>query len=117
MPTLTLRLGIALAVLGLASWAIAGFGSPTALIPTFLGAPIAICGAMTLKKPHKAVIFMHVALVLGIILFLGSASRIPKLDNYGSVKSVSIYLAAALSLVLIVAFFKSFLAARKKKIV
>jgi len=37
MAKLSFRLGIALVVLGVLSWVIAGFESPTALIPAFLG--------------------------------------------------------------------------------
>jgi len=65
MAKLSFRLGLALVILGVLSWVIAGFESPTALIPAFLGAPIAVCGHLTLKKPEKAVIFMHISVVLG----------------------------------------------------
>jgi hypothetical protein len=115
MAKLSLRLGIALVVLGVLSWVIAGFESPTALIPAFLGAPIAACGYFTIQKPEKSVIFMHIAVVLAAILFLGSASRIPSLDEFGSIKSVSIWTAAFISFVLIGAFVQSFLKARAAK--
>jgi hypothetical protein len=115
MAKLTLRLGLALVILGILSWVIAGFESPTALIPAFLGGPIAACGYFTLKKPEKAMIFMHIAVVLAVILFLGSASRIPTLDEFGSIKSVSIWVAAIISFILIGAFVQSFLKARAAK--
>ena len=115
MAKLSLRLGIALVLLGLLSWVIAGFESPTALIPAFLGLPIAACGKLTLKNPEKSMIYMHIAVVCAAILFLGSASRIPTLDEFGSIKSVSIWAAAFISFVLIGAFVQSFLKARAAK--
>ena len=115
MAKLSLRLGIVLVVLGILSWVIAGFESPTALIPAFLGAPIAACGHFTLKNPGKSVIFMHIAVVLAALLFLGSASRIPSLGEFGSIKSVSIWSAAIISFILIGAFVQSFLKARAAK--
>lgn len=115
MAKLSLRLGLLLALLGILSWVIAGFESPTALIPAFLGLPIAACGYFTLKKPEKSMLFMHIAVVLAAILFLGSASRIPSLDEFGSIKSVSIWTAAFISFILIGAFVQSFLKARMAK--
>jgi len=115
MAKLSFRLGLALVILGVLSWVIAGFESPTALIPAFLGAPIAVCGHLTLKKPEKAVIFMHISVVLAAILFLGSASRIPSLEEFGSIKSISIWAATFISFVLIGAFVQSFLKARMAK--
>lgn len=115
MAKLSFILGSALAVLGVLSYVIAGFESPTALIPTFLGLPIAVCGKLTLKKPEKAVIFMHIAVLFAAILFLGSASRIPTLEEFGSIKSVSIWVAAILSFILLGAFVQSFLKARQAK--
>lgn len=115
MTTLTLRLGLALAMIGVASWAISGFGSPTALIPTGLGLPIAACAFLTQKRPHRAIIYMHIAVVFAVILFAGSASRIASMSSYGSIKSLSVLATTALSFVLIAAFVKSFVDARKAK--
>lgn len=115
MAKLSFILGSALVVLGIVSYVVSGFYSPTALIPSFLGAPIAICGKLTLKKPEKAMIFMHIAVLFAALLFLGSASRIPSLDEFGSIKSISIWLSTILSFILLGAFVQSFLKARAAK--
>lgn len=51
--------------------------SITALFPTFFGAPILLCGILALdekKRKHA----MHAAVSIGLLGFLGSASRLPK---------------------------------------
>ena len=115
MAKLSFILGTALVLIGVLSYVISGFYSATALIPSFLGLPIAVCGKLTLKKPEKAMIFMHIAVLFAALLFLGSASRIPTLEEFGSIKSVSIWLSAILSFILLGAFVQSFLKARAAK--
>ena len=51
-----------------------GSESVTALIPAFLGAGIAISGALAMKPSLRA-IFAHIALVLGALGFLAGLGR------------------------------------------
>lgn len=69
MAKITIGFGVALIVLG-----IIGFlphRAPTALIPTYIGAALAICGAIALK-PEMRKHAMHAAVILGLIGFLGA---------------------------------------------
>ncbi|MGA0334323.1 MAG: hypothetical protein ACO3N7_11580 [Kiritimatiellia bacterium] len=115
MSKLSIYIGGLLSVIGLLSFVATGFESPTALIPLFVGAPIAVCGALTAKQPAKAKIYMHIAVGLALLGFLASASRIPSLGDFGDIKSVSIWSMCLLCFILVGAFLQSFLKARMKK--
>jgi uncharacterized membrane protein YadS len=114
MATLSFRLGIILAVLGVVFYTITGFEHWTSLFPTLFGIPIALCGKLTLQKPEKAVIFMHIAVVFAAILFLGSAGRLPSVDAFG-IKGVALWVTTIITFVLMGAFVQSFIKARQAK--
>jgi uncharacterized membrane protein YadS len=114
MATLSFRLGIVLAVLGVVFYTITGFEHWTSLFPTLFGVPIAICGKLTLQKPEKAMIYMHVAVVLAAVLFLGSAGRLPSVEGLG-IKGVALWVTSIITFILMGAFVQSFLKARKAK--
>ena len=72
MPSVTIALGVALIVLGLAGYFLTGAVSVTALIPAAFGLVLAICGAIARdagKRKHA----MHAAVVVALLGFLGSA--------------------------------------------
>jgi hypothetical protein len=72
MPIITILIGAALAGYGAYSYAIAVEKSPTALIPSYIGAAFIVLGVLALKagvRKHA----MHVAAVVGLIGFLGGA--------------------------------------------
>ena len=76
MPKITILLGVLLIVLGLIGffgWQQLGAEkqSPTALIPAFVGLPLVVCGALAMK-PHLRKHAMHIAVVLGLLGFLGT---------------------------------------------
>ena len=76
MANATVALGIVLIVLGLGAYFGTGQQSVTALIPTFIGLPIAVLGFMA-RDPGKRKAAMHVSVVLALLGFLGSARGVP----------------------------------------
>ena len=48
-----------------------GSKSFTSWIPSFIGLPILLAGVLTHKLPSKRKLFMHVAVVFGLLAFLG----------------------------------------------
>lgn len=115
MSRVSIYFGGLLSLIGLLSFVVSGFESPTALIPLFLGLPIAVCGWLTCKQPGKAKIYMHIAVTLSLLGFLASASRIPTLDEFGSIKSTSIWAMAILCFILTGLYVQSFIKARTRK--
>ena len=77
MARFTILLGTILILLGLLSFMNTGRAHPTSLIPSAIGAILAICGALArttdLKKRGLA---MHVAATVGVLGFLGTAKAI-----------------------------------------
>ena len=92
--------------------------SITSFIPAFFGLPILIFGFLTLKFPAKKKVFMHIAVLFGILAFLGG------LDIMRNISSLFDNLWADLSkLMLLITGFsytylciKSFIFARKNRI-
>ncbi len=74
MSKISVLSGVALVILGVGFYVGTGAKSVTALIPAFLGAGIAICGALAMKPSLRAV-FAHIALVLGALGFLAGLGR------------------------------------------
>ena len=48
-----------------------GSKSFTSWIPAFIGFPILIAGLLTHQMPSKRILFMHIAVVFGLLAFLG----------------------------------------------
>ena len=73
MAKVTIGFGIVLTVLGLISFVSTGSAHPTALIPTYFGIALTVCGflANSPDEKHRMVI-MHIAVTVGLLGFLGS---------------------------------------------
>ncbi len=114
MPRISIALGGLLCAVSLLAFVVSGMGAEavTALIPFALGAPIVLCGWIAGKKPDHRKLCMHIAVTLAFLCLAGSASRIPKLEDFSSVKSVSIWASTLISLVLFGAYLQSFIQAR-----
>ena len=67
--TLTLGYGVMLIAWG-AIFSV-GSESMTSWIPSMIGAPILISGALTRAIPDKRKIWMHIAVLFGLLAFLG----------------------------------------------
>ena len=46
-------------------------GSITSMIPAFFGFPIALLGFISIQRPEKQKLFMHIAAVFGLLVFIG----------------------------------------------
>jgi hypothetical protein len=78
MAKTTLAFGIVLIVLGVVGYLASGAASPTALIPAGLGVVLLLLGLLA-RDPGKRKLAMHIAVVVGLIGFLGSLPGLLKL--------------------------------------
>ena len=76
MANVGIAFGIILILLGLGAYFGTGGQSVTALIPAFIGLPIAALGFVA-RDPRRRKGAMHASLVLALLGFLGSARGIP----------------------------------------
>ena len=120
LPVTTIVYGVLLIVLGVVGYFMSGMVSVTALIPAFLGIIILVSGVLAQKESRRK-LFMHIALVFGLLGFLGTASALPSLFTMlggeevtrpGAVIGKSV--TAILSLVFLIIGVKSFIDARRK---
>ena len=80
MPSITLALGAALIVLGLAGYFLTGGVSLTALIPTVFGLVIAPAGLIA-RDERKRKHAMHAAVAVALLGFLGSVRGLLQIGN------------------------------------
>lgn len=71
MTNVTTGFGAALLLLGIGGYVLTGMESPTALIPAAFGILLVICG-MLARNPARRKLAMHIAVVVGLLGFLGS---------------------------------------------
>ena len=118
MSKITIIIGVALIVLGVGFYIGTGMAAVTALIPAFVGLPVAILGAVALTgsenaRKHAA----HVAVMLTLLGALAGLGRgIPALIKTGfSAASAATLIMAVLCIIHVVFSIKSFIAARKAR--
>lgn len=80
MAKITVWFGAALIVLGVVSYVGSGAASVTALIPTFIGIVFAALGLAGQTEQRRA-LMMHLAAVLALLAFAGSAMALVDLPN------------------------------------
>ena len=68
---LTTLYGLFMVIWGISISLISGSSSTTSMIPSFIGAPLAFIGFISMIKPTFRKALMHIAVVIGIIAFLG----------------------------------------------
>jgi hypothetical protein len=77
LAKLTVWIGVLLAVLGAGSYLWTGSQHPTALIPLWFGLVLALCGVLAnTENAKRRMLWMHVAVTIGLIGFLGAAVRV-----------------------------------------
>lgn len=120
MPSITLALGVALIVLGVAGYVFTGAASLTALIPAAFGCLIAVAGVMA-RDERKRKHAMHAAVAIALLGFLGSVRGLLQigsvLDGTAARPAavVSQTIMALLTLGYIVMAVRSFIAARRSR--
>jgi peptidoglycan/LPS O-acetylase OafA/YrhL len=115
MPNLAIGLGLALVVLGLGGYFLAPTGSLTALIPSILGALIALTGFIG-KKPELRRHAMHAAAALALLGLLGTFGGVIALLGGTAARPVAATvqaITAVLCLVFLVFAVRSFIEARR----
>ena len=68
---LTTLYGLFMVIWGISISLISGSSSVTSMIPAFIGVPLAFIGFMSMIKPTFRKALMHIAVVIGIVAFLG----------------------------------------------
>ena len=68
---LTTLYGLFMVIWGISISLISGSSSMTSMIPAFIGVPLAFIGFLSMIKPTFRKALMHIAVVIGIIAFLG----------------------------------------------
>jgi hypothetical protein len=119
----TIGFGFALVLLGALGFVLTGSTHLTALIPCGIGTLLAVSGALAITNDAKRrMIWMHVAVTVGLLGFLGSFSR--AIDEYiqahGEPLAHPIAVEdqaamAAICLVFVILCVRSFIAARRSR--
>lgn len=116
MGKLTIAYGIVLVALGLGGYYGTGKVSMTALIPTWLGIPVILCGILAEMKENLRMHVMHAAVLLGLIGFGGGVPGLLKLfkgeTSAGPVARATLAVVSAIYVALCV---KSFIDARRRR--
>jgi len=68
---LTTLYGLFMVIWGVSVSLLSGSSSITSMIPAFIGVPLAFIGFISMIKPTFRKALMHIAVVIGIIAFLG----------------------------------------------
>jgi hypothetical protein len=76
MAKVCIVFGVVLCLLGVGGWLGTGRTSVTALIPAFLGLPLAVLGALALDE-RRLKMAMHTAVLLALAGLVGSARGLP----------------------------------------
>ena len=80
---LTTLYGLFMVIWGISISLISGSSSITSMIPAFIGVPLAFIGFVSMIKPTFRKALMHIAVVIGIIAFLGGLDFFRGMfDNY-----------------------------------
>jgi hypothetical protein len=121
MPTTTIVTGVLLIVLGLFGFIGTGSEHYTALIPAGFGIALAICGFLA-KAPERKKLFMHIAVTLGLLGFLGTVMGIVKVVRMAAGETIarpeaaeSQAVMAFISLIFVALCVNSFIKARRAR--
>ena len=116
IPRLTLLVGGALVVEGIGFYLGTGLTSMTSLIPAFFGIPLIAMSIMATRQPEKSHFWMHIAVVFGLLTFLGGLMGIKGLvSNDLSASTVAQLLMIVMGGVYTFACIRSFTHARKAR--
>lgn len=126
MAKMTIGFGALLAILGVVGFALTGAVHYTALIPCWFGLALVVCGALaSTPDAKKRMIWMHIAVTIGLlgwvvplIRIVGAAgngvSLVPSTERPAVLTQEAM---AAICLVFTVLCVRSFIAARRERLV
>ncbi len=115
MTSLTIFYGIFLIVWGVLVSYLSESNSITSFFPSMLGAPIFLSGLLASKFPNKKKLWIHIAVVFGLLCALGGTRFFMKISgglNYATISMLMLFLTGSVYTFLCV---KSFIYARKNK--
>lgn len=116
MAKVTIAFGVLMIILGIAGFLPHRAG--TALIPAYLGAALVILGIIA-QAPHRRQHAMHVAVIIGLLGFLGSTGKFLSSavkGNWPSAVGVISQVGTSLiCLIFVILCVRSFIAARRSR--
>ena len=121
MARVTIVFGVLLILLGVVGYVATGNTHPTALIPCGFGLLLAVFGWLAQNpEPSKRKLYMHIAVTVGLVGFLGTATSLISVVQLAQGKVFPFPAAveakaamAVLCLVYVVLCVRSFIAARR----
>ena len=124
MAKMTVGFGIALIVLGVVSFILTGNKFPTSLIPAVFGIMLLALGRMAESPDAKRrMLFMHIAVTIGLLGFLATASSLVSFVQLIQGKTFPYPAAveekaamATLMLIFVILCVRSFIAARRGRV-
>lgn len=121
MANATLVFAGLLILLGLAGFLATGNQHPTALIPAAVGLLLGICGLFA-RNPGRRKLFVHIAVVLGLLGFLATVSSVYKMMQIAQQQVVPLHAAVyskfimcILCLIFVILCVRSFITARRTR--
>jgi hypothetical protein len=127
MARLTIYFGIILIAIGIFFFVTTGSVHPTSLIPCWFGLVLAICGALANSKDtSKRMLYMHIAVTIGLLGFLFPGFMAMKDVLVAHTAHAAVphpdavheqLLMAGLCLVFVLLCVRSFIAARRARLV
>jgi hypothetical protein len=81
MASFTVRVGVILVILGVASYVMTGGASLTALIPSVVGGALALCGVLASRSATPRPLALRVALVVAGIGLVGTAGALGQMGR------------------------------------
>jgi len=114
VPDLAKIIGSILVIFGIATYIISDQSSITALIPSFMGAPLLVLGIMSERMPDMRHHLMHACMVLALLMLIMPISMVAMMGiPDSSLTLASLVALLVMGSIFMVAGIKSFRHARK----
>lgn len=81
MASFTVRVGVILVILGVASYVMTGGASLTALIPSVVGGALAVCGVLAGRSTTPRPLALRAALVVAGVGLIGTAGALVQIGR------------------------------------
>ncbi len=122
MAKVTLLFAVLLIILGLGFYLGTGSKAPTALIPTWFGVALGVFGMLAVSPSEtRRKLFMHINVTIGLLGFLGAAGRaVYAMTAHRAPDQIALtaqLLMAGLLLIYVILCVRSFIAARRARLV
>lgn len=113
VPDLAKIIGSILVIFGIATYIISDQSSITALIPSFMGAPLLVLGILSERMPDMRHHLMHASMVLALIMVIAPIAMVARMGiPDSSLTMLSLIALLVMGSIFMVAGIKSFRHAR-----